>query len=158
MNVNWKIKWHLRKKTRSSNFLNDKQLYSQNNGHNLKKKVHCSPILSSRRKSLVQKFVLIGNRKTSEEEENICWINYSFYVIQKAHNAYKSFFSVSSSMMCRVTFIARSSDKSAISPSIFNTCRCLSRLAVRITRPFKPRNCKPSISSAFPHIEIKKRS
>ena len=38
-------------------FLNDKQLYSQNNGHNLKKKVHCSPILSSRRKSLVQKFM-----------------------------------------------------------------------------------------------------
>ena len=52
----------------------------------------------------------------------------------------------------------QSSDKSAISPSIFNTRRYLSRLTVRITRPVRPQNCKPSISSAFPHIKIKKRS
>ena len=36
-NVNLKVKWHLRKKTGRSQFVNDKQLYSQSNGHNLKK-------------------------------------------------------------------------------------------------------------------------
>ena len=34
-NVNLKVKWHLRKRARNSNFVNDKHLYSQSNGHNL---------------------------------------------------------------------------------------------------------------------------
>ena len=34
-NVNLKVKVHPRKKTRSNQFVNDKQLYSQSTGHNL---------------------------------------------------------------------------------------------------------------------------
>ena len=37
-NVNLKVKVHPRKKTRSNQFVNDKQLYSQSNSHNLSKK------------------------------------------------------------------------------------------------------------------------
>ena len=71
-NVNLKVKWHLRKKTRRSQFVNDKQLYSQSIGHNLsKKKIYNSSILWSLSRRLFQKSVLMRVWKN-------CWINYSF--------------------------------------------------------------------------------
>ena len=67
-NGNLKFKVHPRKKTRSNQFVNDKQLYLQSNGHNLwkKKKVYYCSILSSRPISRVLKCLdkkLNNNRK-----------------------------------------------------------------------------------------------
>ena len=142
-----KVKWHLRKKKRRSQLVNDKHLYLQSNGH--KKKVYNSSILWSLSISLVQKSMSWWEIEKIAESISLLGDIESAQRIQ-------IFFSVSSFMMCcQLHSYAVEWYKRNFS-FYLQYMMILSRFTLRRTRPVKPQNRKPNISAAFLHLKIKK--
>ena len=136
----------MRKKARRSQFVNDKQLYSQSNGHNLKKTFttlrFCGVLLEAL-------FKICPDEKLKN-----CWINCPFTWYRKRATP-TDLFSVSSLMMHCLPIIAVEWYKRNFS-FYLQYMLILSRFTSRRTRPIKPQNRKPNISAASLHLKIKK--
>ena len=143
-----KVKWHLRKKKRRSQLVNDKQLYLQSNGHKKKKSLQLFDFVESFQKPCSKIYVLMRNWKIAE----------SISLLGDIESAQRIqiFFSVSSFMMCcQLHSYAVEWYKRNFS-FYLQYMMILSRFTLRRTRPVKPQNRKPNISAAFLHLKIKK--